>query len=102
MFQRLYILFALVCTIPQLALALVDMRNANYSDTWTDLQVRGPGYNLALKRSYNSRTLYNGMFGFGWCTDFETKLEVTPENNLRITQCGAGAEVEFTQASVSG
>ena len=62
--------------------AIVDMKNANYSNTWVDFELEGTGYDLKLERTYNSRTLFNGIFGFGWCTNFETKLEVTAESNL--------------------
>jgi YD repeat-containing protein len=72
--------------------AMVDMRNANYSNTWVDLELAGTGYDLRVTRTYNSRTLFNGIFGFGWCSDFETKLDVTPEGNLKLTECGAGKE----------
>jgi len=72
------------------ASALVDMRNANYSASWTDLELPGSGYELKISRTYNSRSLHNGFFGFGWCSDIETKIDVTPEGNLKLTECGAG------------
>ncbi|MCB0357574.1 MAG: cell wall-associated protein wapA, partial [Bdellovibrionales bacterium] len=75
--------------------ALVDMKNANYSDTWTDLIATGTGYDLRVQRTYNSRTLFNGMFGFGWCSDFETTLEVNAEGNIKVTECGGGLEITF-------
>ena len=87
---------------PSLTFALVDMRNANFSDTWIDLQAKSSGYDLQIKRSYNSRTLYTGMLGFGWCSEFETTLKVTPENTLRTTECGAGFEIEYFPANYSG
>ncbi len=75
--------------------AVVDMKNANYSDTWTDIIVPGTGYDLRVQRTYNSRTLFNGIFGFGWCSDFETKLEITAENNIKVTECGGGLEISY-------
>ncbi|MCC7404010.1 MAG: cell wall-associated protein wapA [Bdellovibrionales bacterium] len=78
------------------AWAVVDMKNANYANTWTDLIVPGSGYDLRVQRTYNSRSLFNGIFGFGWCSDFETKLEVTAEGNLRVTECGGGLEIVYT------
>jgi len=81
--------------LPAASFALVDMRNANYSDSWIDLQVKSSGFDLRLQRAYNSRTLYNGYFGFGWCTEFETNVVVTAENTLRIKECGAGFEAEY-------
>jgi len=78
------------------ASAVVDMKTANFADTWVDLIVPNSGYDLKVSRTYNSRTLYSGIFGFGWCSDFETRLEITPESALKIVECGAGAEVLYT------
>ena len=94
-------LVALLGVVASLALAenahaIVDMKNANYSNSWVDLEVPGTGYDLKINRTYNSRSLFSGIFGFGWCSDFETTLEITAEGNLKLTECGAGQEVFFT------
>ncbi len=81
--------------------AIVDMKNANYSETWTDIEVPGGGYSMKVSRTYNSRTLFNGLFGFGWCSDFETTLEVSPEGNLWVTECGAGNRVTYSPKLLS-
>lgn len=86
--------FALIFSAP--AFAIVDMKSANYSESWTDLIVPGVGYDLRINRAYNSRSLFNGLFGFGWCSDYETKIEVTPESNLKLTECGGGMEIIYT------
>lgn len=78
------------------AMSIVDMKNANYSNTWTDITVPGNGYDMRIARTYNSRSLFSGLFGFGWCSDFETTIEVLAEGNLRLTECGAGQEIIFT------
>ncbi|MGZ3803279.1 MAG: DUF6531 domain-containing protein, partial [Pseudobdellovibrionaceae bacterium] len=83
------------------AQALVDMKNANYSNTWIDMDVPGSGYDLKVVRTYNSRSLFNGMFGFGWCSDFETSLEVNAEGNLKVTECGGGLQVTFSPREIS-
>src|SRR5437868_7108362 len=76
--------------------ALVDMKNANYSNTWIDMEVPGSGFDLKVVRTYNSRSLFNGIFGFGWCSDFETSLEVTGDSNIKIKECGGGQEIIFS------
>lgn len=83
------------------AFALVDMKNANYSQTFVDMEVPGTGYDLKIVRSYQSRSLYNGMFGFGWCSDFETKLEMNAEGNIKVTTCGAGKETIYSLKEVT-
>ncbi len=81
--------------------ALVDMKNANYSNTWVDMDAPGSGYDLKVSRTYNSRSLFNGIFGFGWCSDFETSMEITAEGNLKIKECGGGLEVTFSPREVT-
>lgn len=79
--------------------AIVDMRNSNYAQSWVDMEIPGTGYALNVSRTYNSKSLYDGMFGFGWCSDFETTLTVTAEGNLKVTECGAGQEQFFTPSN---
>lgn len=79
--------------------AVVDMRNANYAESFVDIQVPGTGYSLEVLRSYNSRSIFSGIFGYGWCSDFETKIDVTLEGNLRLTECGGGMEISYYPSS---
>lgn len=76
--------------------AVVDMKNSNFSDSWTDIKLPSSGYDLRIKRTYNSRSLFSGIFGFGWCSDYETKLEVTAESGIRVTECGGGMQISYT------
>ncbi|CAM5999557.1 unnamed protein product [Sphagnum balticum] len=101
MMQRLICLTALSLFLAAPAYALVDLKNANFSDAWIDLVIPGTGYDLRVERAYNSRTLFNGIFGFAWCSDFETKIDVTPEGNLKLTECGAGQETLYKASGFS-
>jgi YD repeat-containing protein len=94
--SRLLAMFAVFLGSAQ-ALAIVDMKTANYSQTWTDIDVPSAANQFKLKvdRTYNSRSLFDGIFGFGWCSDFETRLEVTPEGNIRLIECGSGQETVY-------
>lgn len=95
------LLLGLVFLIPATSMAIVDMKSANYSESWTDLIVPGVGYDLRINRTYNSRSLFSGVFGYGWCSDYETKIEVTPESFLRLTECGGGMEITYTQRNAT-
>lgn len=77
------------------AQAIVDMKNANYAHTWVDCEVPGTGYDLKCERTYNSRSLFNGLFGFGWCSPWESKIKVTAESFIRLTECGAGLQLTY-------
>src|SRR5690606_36657651 len=58
-------------------------------------QAPGSRYNLEVIRSYNSRSIFSGIFGYGWCSDFETRIETTLEGNLKLTECGGGMEISY-------
>jgi len=81
--------------------ALVDMNNAGYSNTWIDLEVPGTGYDMRVLRAYKSRTIYSGLFGFGWCSEFETKLDPMADGNIKISECGDGQEILFTSKEIA-
>ncbi len=80
------------------AFAVVDMRNGNYSERFTDLKQFGVTEDLEITRVYNSRATFDGMFGHGWCTDFETRVEWLPDNTIKLTECGAGEETIYRPA----
>ncbi len=94
--KTLFILFFVSITYSSYTHSFIDMKNANYSDTWVDLQIPGGGYNLEVVRTYNSRSLHNGIFGFGWCSEYETKIDITSTGELLLTQCGAGLQTSFS------
>ena len=98
--QRLLLITTLFIAVafPQMGLAVVDMKNANYSDSWVDLQFNGTGYALKVQRFYNSRSTFSGIFGFGWCSEFESNIEITPEGRLSLLECGAGQETVYSPA----
>ena len=75
--------------------ALVDTKNANYTKTFIDISLPGAGLPLMIERTYNSRSLFRGLFGYGWCSNLETRLEVMPDNTLMIVECGGGAEISY-------
>ncbi|WP_188130981.1 CHAT domain-containing protein [Paraburkholderia panacisoli] len=93
------------------AFALVDMKNANYSNDWIDLpgtqkdgsNIDGFGsmFDLLVSRTYNSRSLHDGIFGFGWCSDFETTVRSTAEGNVIVEWCGGGIIETFQRADFS-
>lgn len=91
--RLLFGILALSFSLP--ATAIVDMKNANYAHSFTDIEVPGTGYDLKVERTYNSRSLFNGVFGFGWCSEWETSLQVTAEGFLRVTECGAGVQLTY-------
>lgn len=79
-----------------LSLALINMRNGSFNDTWIDIiQTSDSGYDMKIERTYSSRSLFIGLFGFGWCSFIETELEVLSTGELIFKDCGGGKEVTF-------
>lgn len=85
----------------QTAWGLIDMKNANFAEAFVDMTLPGSGYDLRVQRAYNSRSLFNGILGFGQCTDFETDLDHTPEGYLRLSECGGGLRITFKPKGAS-
>ncbi len=85
----------LIILFPLISWGIVDTRSAGYSKAFVDFKSQGTGYPFEIKRTYNSRSLYNGLFGFGWCSNLETRLSVLPDNSLKVTECGGGMEVLY-------
>jgi YD repeat-containing protein len=83
---------------PSISFGVVDMKNSNYSESFLDIALPGTGYALKVQRFYNSRSNFNGIFGYGWCSDFETTLEKNPEGRLKLVECGAGQEIIYAPA----
>jgi hypothetical protein len=53
------------------AMASVNMWNGNFSHSWTDIETDIQSTHIKIARTYNSRSLYDGVFGFGWCSTVE-------------------------------
>jgi YD repeat-containing protein len=86
-------LLAFLC---QPAVAIVNMQNCNFSDTWTDVALPlGTDLSFNIQRTYNSRSNYDGMFGYGWCSDWETSLITGQQGEITIVHGGAGMEETF-------
>jgi CHAT domain-containing protein len=107
---------ALVCLLIAFALlkgspawALVDMNNGSYANVFLDMprtDTKRPGdpesewdgnnlLRLSLSRAYKSRTLFNGLFGFGWCSDLETRLRFSAGGIVTHQVCGDSLETPY-------
>lgn len=78
---------------PAVLQARIDTKNANYY--WGAQIEIGPREGAAFEIFYNSRTLHDGLFGFGWCSDLESRLEVQLDGAFNMIDCGAGEETRF-------
>ena len=89
------IYFLTLCFFPILSFAIVDTRSAGYSKTFLDFKAKNSSPLMEIKRTYNSRSIYNGLFGFGWCSTIETQLKVLPDQTIKVVECGGGMEILY-------
>ena len=75
--------------------AVVNMRNGSYTESWVDFVDPQDGYEIKIQRSYSSRSLFEGLFGYGWCSDIETKLDILSNGTLDLTECGGGIKATY-------
>lgn len=81
------------------ARSAVSMKDAAFLTTAKDITLRGAeGPPLAFKRYYSSRSHYLGWFGFGWCSDFEKKIEFLEKGKIRLTDCKMSKPEDLTTA----
>jgi hypothetical protein len=73
--KMLFVLFFAPSTF-----ASVNMKDASFSKTWIDAEI--------LHRTYASRSLYKGYFGYGWCSNLESRIKSQTENEIIMEDCG--------------
>ena len=74
----------------------INLRNANFMLVSQDLRLQKPGLSLDITRTYNSRSLREGLFGFGWSTRFDTKLYIHADGSL-LVEDGDGFRIRYTE-----
>ncbi len=73
----------------------VNMKDASYYKTWIDFEIRKDAHIFQLRRTYNSRSLHPGLFGFGWCSDFEKRLDLNRSDQISLNDCRLTAPIRF-------
>ena len=101
-FKRLVGLLAAVAFVMPVW-AGVNLKNGNFYISYTDIVVPGGGKKLEITRTYNSKSTESGWFGFGWGSDFETRLETSADGSVVVHEHGAGAKTRFIpKTSIDG
>lgn len=96
----LLVLFA-ACLISGSAVANVSIRNGNFFIGYTDILYPG-GYEPKIERVYNSKSPFNGVFGWGWGSDYEAYMTVEADGSVLVSESGGGAENRFSPVGVTG
>lgn len=85
----------LVSVAPQAAHGDINMMEASFTTSFIDAQIGESKSPLKLTRSYDSRSTYSGLFGFGWCSNLDATLEKN-KNSFTVTTCGKSEEAKVS------
>lgn len=96
-------LWAVVLSFPMQASAIVSIANGNYFVSAIDLVHPAPlnGFQIKIQRSCNSRSQYDGLFGYGCGTDYESYLIPQSDGGVVIQEAGGGDKTRFSPKEFS-
>ena len=88
---------------PYVAHATVAIGNGNYFIGFVDLEHSAPAdaFQLKVERTYNSRSQFDGVFGYGWGTGFEAFLVPSADGSVVIQESGGGDKTRFSPKEYS-
>lgn len=93
---RLHTLISfLLPALPSIAFAGVNFKDGSYLHTAIDIEVSQQQHIFELRRTYSSRSLHSGLFGFGWCSDLEKNLDLRRSDQISLRDCRLPSEVVF-------
>lgn len=100
--KSLLVLSALALA-PVSASALVAIGNGNYFIGFTDMEHEAPlnSFQLKIQRTYNSRSQFDGLFGYGWGSDYEAFLLPSADGSVVIQESGGGDKTRFSPKEFS-
>jgi len=92
-----------LCGLVPNANALVSIGNGNYFVGFTDLEHPAPlnTFQLKVQRTYNSRSQFDGIFGYGWGSDYEAFLLPSSDGSVVIQENGGGDKTRFSSKEFS-
>ena len=73
----------------------VNIKNGNFYISYSDhdlTQFNG----FEMMRTYNSKSVEKGLFGFGWGSEIETKLCIMGDGHIIIKEHGSGTPNQFS------
>lgn len=85
------------------ARAMVAIANGNYFIGFTDLEHDAPNnaFQLKIQRTNNSRSQFDGLFGYGWGSDYEAFLLPSADGSVVIQESGGGDKTRFSPKDFS-
>jgi YD repeat-containing protein len=65
----------------------VNLNDVSYTRNWIDFELREESFRFRLERTYDSRSIESGLFGFGWCSNLDTAIEPQRDGRLLVKDC---------------
>jgi hypothetical protein len=83
-------------TISKLALTLLTLNSlhhlsavqVNHQTGAVSITEQEVAADFIIKREYSSRSIYHGMFGIGWCSNFDYTLTRKEDSSITLLLCG--------------
>src|SRR5581483_10385507 len=82
------------------AFANVSLKNGNFFIGYSDLLYPG-GIEPKVERVYNSKSSHDGVFGYGWGSDYEVYLTIAADASVVVHENGGGAQNLFTPPTIN-
>lgn len=82
------------------ASANVSLRNGNFFIGYSDMVYSG-GIEPKIERIYNSKSNHDGIFGYGWGSDYEVYLKVSADGSVVVHENGGGAQNRFNPPQIT-
>ncbi len=95
------LLLGSVLGFSSMASSAVDIKSGAYTIRRSDQSLDNEFAGFSIGRVYNSTVGYDGLFGFGWCSSFETTLKVVAKGQIAVVECGAGQVKVYNSSDFS-
>ncbi len=92
------IFIAQLLGLSSISLASVNLIDGSYQVSNLDIEIMK---GLYLERTYSSRSLHSGLFGFGWCSNLELRIEIK-EDQIERFDCLQGISVIYKKQGSDG
>ncbi|WMS86607.1 DUF6531 domain-containing protein [Pleionea litopenaei] len=81
-------LIGLIICFSSSSIAGVNLKNGNFYISYTDIEYSD---DFKFTRTYNSKSIFNGMFGYGWGNDYDTYLQFNGDGSITVRENGGGS-----------
>ncbi len=101
--KKMWLLPIMATLIAPQANALVAVGNGNYFVGFVHMEHDAPlnTFQLKVQCTYNSRSQYDGICGYGWGSDFEAFLVPSSDGSVVIQESGGGDKTRFSPRDFS-